>query len=214
MRYSGMDGIKGLALIGVIWYHLSQRTLPGGFIGVEVFYTVSGFLLATSLLNEYRERGAIRVGRFYVRRLLRLWPALVVMVPTVACLGMIIDRDTLVGIAGRSMAALTFSTNWYEIATGGSYFASTSPQLLRHLWFVALMAQVIVVLPVLVALTERLVGERLRPLVLAGARRHIRGADGRAVYAGRRPDHGVLQYGHALLRHPVRRIPGLAGRRT
>lgn len=165
MRYSGMDGIKGLALIGVIWYHLSQRTLPGGFIGVEVFYTVSGFLLATSLLNEYRERGAIRVGRFYVRRLLRLWPALVVMVPTVACLGMIIDRDTLVGIAGRSMAALTFSTNWYEIATGGSYFASTSPQLLRHLWFVALMAQVIVVLPVLVALTERLVGERLRPLV-------------------------------------------------
>ena len=92
-----------------------------------MFYTVSGFLLATSLLNEYRERGAIRVGRFYVRRLLRLWPALVVMVPTVACLGMIIDRDTLVGIAGRSMAALTFSTNWYEIATGGSYFALHIP---------------------------------------------------------------------------------------
>lgn len=165
VRYAGMDGIKGLALIGVIWYHLSQRTLPGGFIGVEVFYTVSGFLLATSLLAEFRGRGYIRFSRFYLRRMLRLWPAVALMVPVVVCLGMVIDRDTLVGVAGRSVAALTFSTNWYEIAVGGSYFDSTSPQLLRHLWFVAVLAQITVLLPIMITLTERLVRERLRPLV-------------------------------------------------
>ena len=48
-RYESLDGIKGFALIGIIWYHLSQRSLPGGFIGVDVFFTVSGFLLALSV---------------------------------------------------------------------------------------------------------------------------------------------------------------------
>lgn len=164
-HYAGMDGIKGLALIGVIWYHLSQRTMPGGFIGVEVFYTVSGFLLGTALLSDYEQYGRIRLKRFYARRLIRLWPALGVMVPIVACLGMVVNRDTLVGIQGQSIAGLTFTTNWRDIVIGNSYFAGTAPQLLKHLWFVALLVQLIVLLPIVVILVERFVTERLRPLV-------------------------------------------------
>lgn len=56
-RYGSLDGIKGFALIGIIWYHLSQRSLPGGFIGVDVFFTVSGFLLALSVLREIDRTG-------------------------------------------------------------------------------------------------------------------------------------------------------------
>lgn len=167
IRYAGMDGIKGLALIGVIWYHLSQRTLPGGFIGVEVFYTVSGFLLGAGLLESSAHGGRSWLPRFYVRRLARLWPALAAMALCVVPVAALVDTDALVGIGGQSAAALTFSTNWYEIATGGSYFATTSPQLLRHLWFVALMAQVVVLLPAVVALTRRLAAPRLRPVVPA-----------------------------------------------
>lgn len=165
MRFAGLDGIKGLALIGVIWYHLSQRTLPGGFLGVEVFYTVSGLLLGNSLLSEIERSGRVALPRFYLRRFARLWPALVLLVPAVVTFGLLIDHDALVGIRGQSAAAFTFSMNWYEIATGGSYFASVSPQLLRHLWFVALLAQVTVLLPAVVLLTRRFVPERLRPLV-------------------------------------------------
>lgn len=58
-RYGSLDGIKGFALIGIIWYHLSQRSLPGGFIGVDVFFTVSGFLLALSVLREIDRTGRL-----------------------------------------------------------------------------------------------------------------------------------------------------------
>lgn len=155
-RYDGMDGIKGFALIGIIWYHLSQRTLPGGFIGVDVFFVVSGFLLTTSLLRERERTGRIAVGRFYVRRLARLWPGMAFMIAAATSLGFLIDHDALVGMPAKSLAAVVFGSNWYEIASGGSYFAMTSPQLLRHLWFVALLAQAIVLLPLIVALLGRI----------------------------------------------------------
>ena len=79
-RYGSLDGIKGFALIGIIWYHLSQRSLPGGFIGVDVFFTVSGFLLALSVLREIDRTGRLRLGNFYLRRLSRLWPAMAFMI--------------------------------------------------------------------------------------------------------------------------------------
>ncbi|KAB8287441.1 lipopolysaccharide modification acyl transferase [Bifidobacterium ramosum] len=149
-RYASMDGIKGFALIGIIWYHLAQRYLAGGFVGVDVFFTVSGFLLGLSLLRELDRSGRIAVGWFYVRRLARLWPAMLFMIASVVSLGFLTDRDTLVRIGGKSAASALFASNWYEIATGGSYFDSTSPQLLRHLWFVALLAQFTVIMPLLV----------------------------------------------------------------
>ncbi|MBT1161317.1 acetyltransferase [Bifidobacterium sp. SO1] len=151
-----MDGIKGIALIGIMWYHLSQRTLPGGFVGVDMFFTVSGFLLGTSLLRELDRDGRIAFGWFYLRRLARLWPAMLLTIAASVGLGWLVDRDTLVHIGGTSAASALFASNWYEIATGGSYFDSTSPQLLRHLWFVALLAQFTIIMPLLVMLLQRL----------------------------------------------------------
>ncbi|WP_081892113.1 acyltransferase family protein [Bifidobacterium biavatii] len=168
VRYRSMDGIKGLALIGIIWYHLSPLSLHGGFVGVDMFFTVSGFLLGLSLLRECVTRGAVDVKRFYLRRIVRLWPAMVFMVTATVSLDYLFDRDALVGVAGKSIAAVTFTSNWYEIFTGGSYFASTSPQPLRHLWFVALLAQVTIVLPWLVMLVRKTVPERFRIAVPLG----------------------------------------------
>ena len=156
-RFTGLDGIKGLALAGIIWYHLSQRTMPGGFIGVDVFFAISGFLLGLSLLREAERSGRIALGWFYLRRLARLWPAMVVMIGAVVSFAWVVGREALVGVGGRSLAAALFATNWYEIATGGSYFAATSPQPLRHLWFVALLAQATLVLPLLIGLLQRFV---------------------------------------------------------
>ncbi|WP_277594743.1 acyltransferase family protein [Bifidobacterium samirii] len=159
-RFIGLDGIKGLALAGIIWYHLSQRTMPGGFIGVDVFFAISGFLLGLSLLREAERDGRIALGWFYLRRLARLWPAMVVMIGAVVSFAWLVGREALVGVGGKSLAAALFATNWYEIATGGSYFASTSPQPLRHLWFVALLAQVTLVLPLLIGLLQRFIAPK------------------------------------------------------
>ena len=155
-RYGSLDGIKGFALIGIIWYHLSQRSLPGGFIGVDVFFTVSGFLLALSVLREIDRTGRLRLGNFYLRRLSRLWPAMAFMIAGSVSLGLFVNHDILVGVPGKSVSALTFTSNWGEIFSGDSYFAATSPQLLRHLWFVALLAQATLVLPLLTAMLHRI----------------------------------------------------------
>lgn len=165
-----MDGIKGIALIGIIWYHLSASTLHGGFIGVDMFFTVSGFLLGTGLLREFARDGRLDLRRFYLRRLVRLWPAMAFMVTVVVSLGLLIDRDMLVGIPAASLASLAFASNWQAIVTGSSYFALTAPQPLRHLWFVALLAQVTLVLPLLVMAVQRFVPRRVRvavPIALA-----------------------------------------------
>ncbi|KAB7791224.1 acyltransferase family protein [Bifidobacterium leontopitheci] len=155
-RYKGLDGIKGFALIAIIWYHLASDSLPGGFVGVDVFFTVSGFLLALSVIREYGRSGRFRLGSFYVRRLARLWPAMAFMVAGSVSLSVFVDHDILVGVPGKSVAALTFTSNWMEIFSGGSYFEAASPQLLRHLWFVALLAQATVILPFIVALLVKL----------------------------------------------------------
>ena len=111
-RYESLDGIKGFALIGIIWYHLSQRSLPGGFIGVDVFFTVSGFLLALSVLREIDRTGRLRLGNFYLRRLSRLWPAMAFMIADSVSLGLFVNHDILVGVPGKSVSALTFTSNW------------------------------------------------------------------------------------------------------
>ena len=164
-RYGSLDGIKGFALIGIIWYHLSQRSLPGGFIGVDVFFTVSGFLLALSVLREIDRTGRLRLGNFYLRRLSRLWPAMAFMIAGSVSLGLFVNHDILVGVPGKSVSALTFTSNWGEIFSGDSYFAATSPQLLRHFWFVALLAQATLVLPLLTAMLHRIGSTFVQALV-------------------------------------------------
>lgn len=165
-RFASIDGIKGLALIAVIVYHFSTPSLGGGFIGVEVLFVISGLLTTSSLLRGLDGDG-LALGRFYMRRLARLLPALLVMTLAVVAAGRFIDTDTLVGIRGQSIAAMTFSYNWYDIVSGGSYFANAAPQLLRHVWYVALLAQFLLVLPLLVAVVHRIAPKPLRPFVPA-----------------------------------------------
>lgn len=191
-RFASIDGIKGLALIAVIVYHFSTPSLGGGFIGVEVLFVISGLLTTSSLLRGLDGDG-LALGRFYMRRLARLLPALLVMTLAVVAAGRFIDTDTLVGIQGQSIAAMTFSYNWYDIVSGGSYFANAAPQLLRHVWYVALLAQFLLVLPLLVAVVHRIAPRPLRPFVpallaVASAAAmwimYVPGADPTRVYFG------------------------------
>ena len=125
----GLDGLRALAIVAVIVFHLNPAWLPGGYLGVDVFFVVSGFLITTLLVRERRDNGRVDLAGFWTRRARRLLPALLVCVPVSVLLARIVESDLLVGIGRQVLGALTFSTNWVEILAGSDYFRSTTPQL-------------------------------------------------------------------------------------
>lgn len=137
----GLDGIRALAILGVLVYHFTPTVLPGGFLGVDVFFVVSGFLITTLLLREVADHGRVDLPRFWLRRARRLFPALVTVVVISVAAARLVDGDLLVSIGRQAVGALTFSTNWLEIEAGASYFHSTSPLLFVNFWSLAVEEQ-------------------------------------------------------------------------
>ncbi|HET7305416.1 MAG TPA: acyltransferase family protein [Segeticoccus sp.] len=148
----GLDGLRALAIVGVLVYHLRSDSLPGGYLGVDVFFVVSGFLITTLLLRELRDNGRLDLPHFWLRRARRLLPALVLVVVTSIVLGFAVGDDLLVHIGRQTFGALTFSNNWVEIAAGSSYFAHTSPLLFMNFWSLAVEEQFYLIWPLALAL--------------------------------------------------------------
>ncbi|MDO8122331.1 acyltransferase family protein [Isoptericola sp. b490] len=148
-RIPGLDGLRAFAVLAVIGYHTLPRAIPGGFLGVDVFFVVSGFLITTLLLREMRERGNIRLAAFWTRRARRLLPALAAVVVASTLAARVVEPDLLVGIRRQVLGAATFTTNWLEVAAGSSYFDERQPELLRPLWSLAIEEQFYVLWPVL-----------------------------------------------------------------
>ncbi|MEO8828903.1 acyltransferase family protein [Lapillicoccus sp.] len=146
----GLDGLRALAIAAVVLYHLDPAWLPGGFLGVDVFFVVSGFLITTLLQREAVEHGRIQLQRFWVRRVRRLVPALVVCVLTSTLVARLAHHDLVVGIGRQLVGALTFSTNWVETIAGSSYFDRTSPLLFMNFWSLAVEEQFYLVWPLAV----------------------------------------------------------------
>ena len=158
-RLAGLDGLRALAIVAVLVFHLDPSWLPGGFLGVDVFFVVSGFLITTLLVRERVTTGAIDLPGFWSRRARRLLPALLVCVPASVLLARLSEGDLLVGIERQVLGAFTFTSNWLEIGAGSDYFAATSPQLLMNLWSLAVEEQFYLLWPLavlgLLALTRR-----------------------------------------------------------
>ncbi|GAA2035891.1 peptidoglycan O-acetyltransferase OatA [Terrabacter terrae] len=148
-RIEGLDGLRALAIVAVLVYHLNASWLPGGFLGVDVFFVVSGFLITTLLVREHESTGRVRLSQFWVRRARRLLPALVLCVLTSVLIARAVSQDLLVDIGREILGALTFSTNWVEITAGTSYFDQTAPQLFMNFWSLAVEEQFYLVWPLL-----------------------------------------------------------------
>ena len=157
---AGLDGLRALAIGAVMIFHLDPDWLPGGFLGVDIFFVISGFLITTLLVRERERDGSIDLRGFWTRRARRLLPALLVVVPACILIARTVEADLLVGIRRQALGALTFSTNWLEIANGSDYFHSTSPQLFMNFWSLAVEEQFYLAWP-------------LVTIVLLAARRHL-----------------------------------------
>lgn len=164
-RFVGLDGIKGLALLAIVLYHCMQQRLPGGFYGVDVFFTVSGFLTATSLIRSLNTTGTLNLVRFIPKRAVRLYPALLLLIPIIVSAGWLFDHDMLVSIRDQVITVLLGCYNWYAIGTGQSYFDQMNPQVFRHLWFIGVLMQFYVIVPFIVWLMWRIRRTRYASLV-------------------------------------------------
>ncbi len=148
-----LDGLRALSVAAVILYHADVSWMPGGFLGVEVFFVVSGFLITSLLLEERAHNGAISLRSFWLRRARRLLPALYLLLAVVSVAALLVYRDAAGRMGGDVLAALAYVYNWWQIFLDESYFAQAGrPPLLQHLWSLAVEEQFYLVFPPLFAL--------------------------------------------------------------
>jgi len=151
-----LDGLRALAVLAVIAFHAELPMCGGGFLGVEVFFVVSGYLITALLLDEQQTRGRISLPHFWQRRARRLLPALLVLLIAALALSLTIAPDSLAGTRSDTTAALLYVSNWWQVIHHHSYFMDVDrPPLLLHLWSLAVEEQFYLVWPLAVALIGR-----------------------------------------------------------
>jgi peptidoglycan/LPS O-acetylase OafA/YrhL len=146
--YPALDGLRAVSVLLVFLVHENLRTFPGGFIGVDIFFVISGFLITTILLDEHNVFGKISIKKFFIRRIIRLWPALYTML-LILLVGIL-----AIGVAGKYEAAFEWSSfymmNWYmAFSLGDGYF-------LTHLWSLAVEEQFYLLWPLAIIILVRL----------------------------------------------------------
>ncbi len=168
----GLDGMRALAVVAVMIYHANHAWLSGGFLGVEVFFVISGYLITLLLIAEYERRGRIDLVQFWKRRFRRLLPALFVMMASLAVYMAVFRRTPLGRTRGDFAGGIFYISNWYQIVVGQGYTAAEAFVPLRHLWSLAVEEQFYLIWPLLmVAVLARRSGRDLPRLALwfAGA---------------------------------------------
>ena len=152
----GLDGLRAIAVIGVMIYHAHHDWLPGGFLGVEVFFVISGYLITLLLMGERERNGHVDLRQFWARRFRRLLPALYVMMAFVAVYIAAFYPVAREQTRGDFLAGILYVSNWYEIFVGQGYGASEAFVPLRHLWSLAVEEQFYLVWPlVMIAILRR-----------------------------------------------------------
>jgi len=165
-----LDGLRAVAVYLVVLFHAGSRRFSGGFIGVDVFFVLSGFLVTSLLLRDLRSGGRVRLGRFYARRFRRLLPAaFTTLIITALVFAAIASPIEVLDAAGGFKAAFLYVTNWYFIAQANSYFgADVSSNPVQHFWSLAVEEQFYLLWPLLLGglfLAARRFGSRQWPVM-------------------------------------------------
>src|SRR5687767_5284474 len=194
-----VDGLRAVAVAAVVAFHLSPDAVPGGFLGVDTFFVVSGYLITSLLLAEHAADGGIGLRAFWARRARRLLPALLLLLAAVALAAAVWwPAEDLARIRGDALGGLGYVANWRFIAEGGSYFdLNSGPSPLRHLWSLAIEEQFYVVWPLVAMVCLRRSARLLGIVSAVGAVASV--VVLAALGSGDRAYYGTDARAHALL---------------
>ncbi len=167
----GIDALRAIAVLAVFLYHAGVGWMPGGFLGVDVFFVISGYLITSLLLSEFRRAGKVSLWRFWVRRARRLLPAVGVLIAVTMVVAAIVIPEQMPQLRGDAISSLGYFANWHFIFAHQSYFETFQrPSLFRHLWSLSVEEQFYLFWPLVFAGGMSLFGRRrLLVGVLAGA---------------------------------------------
>ncbi|GIU85321.1 MAG: membrane protein [Acidimicrobiales bacterium] len=165
-----LDGLRAIAVLAVLFYHHDPRGFaPGGFLGVDLFFVLSGFLITTLLLAEHEQTGRVDLRDFWYRRARRLLPALVLVLFFVGVYAWVwAEPNELENLRADGLATLFYVSNWWFAYSGQSYFEQfANPSLFRHTWSLGIEEQFYIVWPLLISLAGAVWGVRSRRLGVA-----------------------------------------------
>lgn len=169
-----IQGLRAVAILTVLFAHANFAGFTGGFVGVDIFFVISGFLITGILVREYSSKGKISLTDFYARRVRRIIPAAtIVIIATVLLSTIILGREGSVSTYWDAIWSSVFLSNWYMAFVGVDYFSlGATPSPLQHFWSLAVEEQFYVVWPTLIIVLTffagKTAGKRFRPF-LAGA---------------------------------------------
>ncbi len=150
MRIKGLDNLRVFGISLVVIYHIFKEFLPAGFLGVNIMFVLSGFLVSFHLLNEVYKTDDIDLKTYYKKRYRRIYPGVLFMVFVVSLMAIFVSRDYTVHYFDQVLAALSFTSNYYEILTGGSYESQFISHLFLHTWFLAIEVHFYLLWPLLI----------------------------------------------------------------
>ena len=151
VHVNGLDGLRGLAVLAVMGYHLGFSWLRGGYLGVDLFFVLSGYLITGLLLHE-SSYGRVDLGRFYARRVRRLFPAMALLLVVFSAVAFTSQPVARSGLRSDGLSTLFSVANWHFIRSGTSYFAQfNAPSPLRHTWSLAVEDQFYLIWPLIIA---------------------------------------------------------------
>ena len=225
-RLPGLDGLRALAVLAVIAFHEQLTAFPGGFLGVDVFFVLSGYLITDLLVAQWNRLGHLDLRLFWARRARRLLPALAVVLVVVTAATAIIEPGQLAALRQALIAAVTYSSNWWQALAHHSYFDQFGPPPpLQHLWSLAIEEQFYLVWPLLlIVVLTTIQSPRIRAATawlcaalsaVAMALIYVPGSDPSRVYYGTDTHASALFIGCALaLSWPLRRLQALPREKT
>ena len=148
-----LDGMRALAIIAIIFYHLMPHVLPGGYLAVNIFFILTGFFVTASVIKEYSEKGKLAYKSYLSRRFHKLFFPLLSMMIVVTAYITLFQRGLLLNLRPWILSSLGMFNNWWQISVGASYFEQFYVQSpFMHLWFLSIISQFYIIWPLVVLL--------------------------------------------------------------